>query len=48
VIAVVEKEDDFAADLALEPTRGDDLCVEKALRKKTTGLLTETDDRFTH
>ncbi len=46
MIAVVKKEDDLAANLLLEPARGQDLGVKKSLREKTARLLTETDDRL--
>jgi hypothetical protein len=48
MIAVVEKENDLAADLLLEPAGRDHLCKEKALREKAARLLAETDDRPAH
>ena len=48
VIAVVKKEDDLTADLALETAGGDDLRPEKTFRKKAARLLPETNDRRAH
>jgi hypothetical protein len=44
----VVEEDDFAADLGLEPPGGHELGVEKPTREKTTGLLAEADDGGGH
>src|SRR5205085_9342693 len=48
VIAIVKKENNLAADLALEAAGGDDLREQKSFRKKTAGLLAETNDRRAH
>src|SRR4051812_27796270 len=45
MVAVVEKENDLAADLALKPAGGDDFGVEKAFWKKSARLLPEANDR---
>jgi hypothetical protein len=48
VVAVMKKESDFAAHLALQSPGRDDLRKEKSFRKKAARLLTETDERRTH
>src|SRR3954467_8668915 len=48
VVAVVEEENDVAADLALEAAGCDDFCIQKSFRKKAAWLLAETDDRRAH
>src|SRR5438270_8360364 len=48
VIAVVKKENNLATDLELEPAGGDDFREQKSFRKKTAGLLAETNDRRAH
>ena len=44
VVAVVIKENDFAADFALQPPRGLDFGKQKAFREKPAGLLAKTND----
>jgi hypothetical protein len=44
----VKKEDDFATDLLLQPSRGGDFRVKKSLWKEAARLLTEADDRIAH
>src|SRR5581483_1750082 len=48
MVAVVEEEDDFAADCAFQAPRRDDLCIEKPSREQAARLLTETSDRISH
>jgi hypothetical protein len=44
VVAVVTEENNFAADFLLQPPRCLDFCIEKASRKKSARLLSETND----
>jgi hypothetical protein len=44
VVAVVVEENNFAADLALQPTGGLKFCEQKPLREKPARLLAKTDD----
>ena len=45
MVAVVEKENDLAANLLLQAPRRENFCDEKAFRKESARLLSETDDR---
>jgi hypothetical protein len=46
VVAVVAEENDFAANLALQPPGRLDFGKQVALRKKPARLLAKTNDRF--
>src|SRR5437764_9466171 len=48
VVAIVKKENDLAADLALEPASGNNFRKEKSFGKKAARLLAETDNRRAH
>ncbi len=45
MVAVMIKENDFPSDVALQPAGRLDFGNEKSFREKSTGLLTETNDR---
>jgi hypothetical protein len=46
VVAVVAEENDFAANLALQPSRRLDFCKQVALQEEPARLLAKTNDRF--
>jgi len=48
MIAVVTEEDDFSADLLLQPASSHNFSEQESLGKKSARLLAETDNRLIH